>query len=229
MTQLCLNSLLTAGLKSRLQFYVGYSFGCVTVPGWTHATVCTPRWAKAALKESALAIILDNGAFPAWRDGVHLSYDAQVSAMRDALSIIPRSRLRWVILPDVVGDASETRKRSEKGLNDLGVHPSQCLAPYQEGADALEFAEWVNARSIGGAFVGGATKQWKRLACSQLVGRVPWVHVARICADHELHWAAYLGANSFDSTTPTRGFTHHQTAGRERNWIDSFSRYCEPA
>jgi len=228
-TQLCFESFFRSGLRSRLRFYVGYSFGGREVEGWTHGVVCTPRWVRAAMRETRLSVVLDNGAFPAWRDGIDLSYDDQISSMLDALHIITPARVLWVILPDVVGDAVETRRRSEQALADLDVSPSVCLAPYQEGADAEEFAAWVRARGIGGAFIGGATKEWKRLACSQLVDRVPWVHVARISADHELHWAAYLGADSFDSTTPTRGFTHHQTAGRERDWAASFSRYCEAA
>jgi hypothetical protein len=169
---------------------------------------------------------MDNGAFAAFRDGVTLTAADQLSELAGAVELAG-DRLLWGVLPDVVGDADESRRRAELALTQIPLDRSQWLAPFQEGAAHVEFAAWVARNGLGGAFIGGATKAFKREALAQLVGRVPWVHVARISADHELHWAAHLGADSFDTCAPTYQFRNHQTAGVDRDWVGRFNRYCE--
>lgn len=225
MKQLAFDSILTEGC-GKLRFYCGYSFGAHTVEDYTHAIVSTPRWITRALRESQLPIVLDNGAFPAWRDGVDLSLSDQLETMSDALTAIG-PRLLWAVLPDVVEDARESFRRSTVGLSSLDVPRIKMLVPVQEGAPFAEYVAFVEANKVGGVFIGGGSKRFKLEALKALAGKVPWVHIARISADHELHWAAYYGADSFDSGAPTYGFTDHQTSGRQRDWSSSFGRYCE--
>ena len=226
MTQLGFDSILTHGC-GRVRFYCGYAFGAPVVEGFTHAIVATPRYVPRLLRESRLAVVLDNGAFPAFRDGVALSYEEQRDTMRPALQLIG-GRLKWAVLPDVVADAEESFRRALMALIEFALPTDKWLLPIQEGAPFDEYADFIDRYDLGGAFVGGATKAFKWEATRALSGRVPWLHVARVCRDAELHRITWLGADSFDSTTPTRAFTHHQTAGRDRDWHTSFSRYCVP-
>lgn len=227
MTQLSLDPILTHGC-GRVQFFCGYAYGAPIVDGFTHGIVSTPRYIPRLLQETDLPVVLDNGAYPAFRDGVDLPYHRQRGSIREALSLIDDRRLLWAVLPDVVADADESFRRALKALIELAVPPSKWLLPVQEGAPFDEYARFIEFYELGGAFVGGATKAFKWEATKALSGRVPWLHVARVCRDAELHRITWLGADSFDSTTPTRAFTHHQTAGRDRDWHTSFSRYCVP-
>ncbi len=219
MTQLAFESLLTEGCR-RMRYFAGYSFSLKQRIGWpfAHAVVTTPRWATRAQQESALPLVLDNGAYPAWVRGEALPYDAQVSAMLDVLDVMPVS---WLVLPDVVGDGDESWERTMRAVP-LFAGRARCFVAVQEGTDLDAACEL--ARDVGGVFVGGKDWAFKRETTRTLSGRGVYVHVARISIDSALWFCASHGVESFDNTTFVRGFDCNQLPDYRRR----LSRYATP-
>lgn len=153
---------------ARLRYFCGYSFGMHLGDqlDWCSGVVTTPRYIDRCISECELPIIIDNGAFPAWRKGEPLTLDDQLSGIWECVEK-SGERCRFVIAPDVIGDARKTWVRIAASLSELRSLWSRLLLPMQEGVDTARFVSL--AQRIGaGLFIGGSSKQWKRLRIDAL-------------------------------------------------------------
>jgi hypothetical protein len=144
-----------------------------------------------------LPYALDNGAFPAWKNGQRWDADAYWRLLEWALE--QRQAPRWILVPDVVADRSATLRSWAKWAPKLREFGWPLAFAAQDGmrpADVPTDADVV--------FLGGST-EWKREAI------VPWcrlfrrVHVGRINTYDWLTYCERAGAESCDGTGWTRG------------------------
>lgn len=212
----------------QLEYWAGYSFGMPLCDQWKWCSgvVFTPRWAKRVRRECrGLPLMLDNGAFAAWRDGVDLDFDQHVESLHVAINEIGEVPDR-IILPDIVAGGSASLVRSMRAIDDLAQYgKSKMWLPVQEGMD-INLAMGV-ASDLGGIFVGGATKEWKIQITKWLRNhnRDIKIHVGRLSKPHELAEAIYAGASSFDTTT----FMRQQTINKHIKWHNRFRLCVEQA
>jgi hypothetical protein len=167
--------------------------------------------------------ILDNGAFPAWRKGEPLNLTQQIDGLAGAMEAITPT---WVIAPDVIGDAKASLERTKEGTRLLEIEGGgRWLLALQEGADIPSYCD-LAADLSAGLFVGGARKRWKRRTLERVRAhdKKVWVHVGRISKARELHHAALMGANAFDTTT----FLRQQDKNKSIQWRERFERYVAP-
>jgi len=168
-----------------------------------------------------LPYALDNGAFPAWKNGAEWSPVAfyelcdQARAHEAATGDAPL----WVVVPDVVGDKAETIKRWHAYAPDLrSRYPGWPLAfAVQDGMHEGDVPKGYEAPEV--IFVGGTT-EWKWRTASLWGYTFPRVHIGRVNS-YSLLWRAYrAGAESCDGTGWFRG-DRRQLAGLEqflREW-----------
>ena len=216
MNQLGFSEMLNEGAGDLLIFS-GYSFTIEKeILDLSSGLVAGPKWAKKCLREyPSHNIILDNGAFPAWKSGLSLSYEQQIEDVLRAVDHA-QDRLIAVIAPDIVGGAAESWLRTIKSLDQLLGLP--LLLPIQEGIDieeAVRAADYLDA----GLFIGGATMRFKIEAAKTIGGRV-YTHAGRINRDGWLHTFSNL-VDAVDSTTWVRS----QTWNKRFNWAHILRRY----
>jgi hypothetical protein len=153
--------------------------------------------------------MLDNGAFPAWRDGITLTGREMFLAQRDAIADLG-GRVRWAIAPDIVAGGEDSWRRSLTWAPELQALGVEVLLPVQEGQHLRRCAE--QAQEMGaGLFVGGATKGWKIAAARRLREFAPdaHIHVGRVAlAGHLQRLAGVI--DSFDSTYWVRAQEHNK-------------------
>jgi 7-cyano-7-deazaguanine synthase len=193
-----------------MKYFAGYTFGW---PGcwrgyrpFVHGAVVTPRYAKRLARERLnrgddSAIILDNGAWPAYQKGETLSVEDQLDAMYEAEREL--GALAWIVMPDVVGDsvASEAAFSEAIGLSGDRWPGKMRLRVVQDGANLDEMIACIQKGEAGGLFVGGKDKAWKLATACQLARSGIYVHVGRIASETELAICAEAGVSSFDNTT----------------------------
>lgn len=192
-----------------LEFWPGFSWsvGRPEVAEWGHGWVTTPKYTTDRRLRGA--VILDNGAFPAWRDGVSLSAEDMFSTMAESIERMKPARVSWAISPDIVGGGLTSWRRSVEWaprLQDLGV---KVLLPVQEGIPFELCTE--DASELGaGLFIGGATRDWKFYATRRIreLDQNVRIHVGRISLAHHLERVCGL-ADSFDCTYWCRGQTNN--------------------
>lgn len=184
-----------------LEYWRGYSWTSPpALDGFAEGTVATPRWAGRVTR----TLMLDNGAFPAWRDGQELSFESQVEAMGPYLE-----RSRWVVAPDIVAGGAASWSRSLRALRLWWPMRDRLLLPLQEGISldaAIEAGE-----DAGGLFIGGATHGFKIAATRALRDRgfAGRIHVGRIAKPRHLA-ALCEAADSIDNTTWVRAQVANQ-------------------
>jgi len=194
------------------------------VKPFIHGQVITPRWVDQY--KSTDPVMMDNGAFAAWRDGVHIEEHEHTNQLIDAcLKLEPR----FVILPDIVGGGDDSFSRTKRSAIHVikattAIQSITPLVAIQEGMklwEAVEFAEVIN----GGIFVGGADMGWKRYAVETVRAKSEsaYIHVGRIWKDGDLCWHS-ARVDSFDNTTFCRG----QDFNMRIDKLKSLRRYCRP-
>ncbi len=217
----------------RVHVYAGYSFGMegaareLGLSEHLMGVVVTPRYARQFVAEVrgelSERVILDNGAFPAWRDGRELSLSAQLDGLREALEHLSPE---WLVVPDVVADADASWRRTLAALVELRDVRAGMLLAMQDGMDVARVAEVARAHDAG-VFIGGSDWRFKYGALRALMGLgVRWVHVGRASKRSHLQTCCDLHADSCDSTTYLR--RQRYNVRRAPVWRDAFARYAVP-
>lgn len=140
---------------------------------------------------------IDNGAFIAHTSGEPWDADRFLRGV-DRLA---ESHLapRWIVVPDVVGDAAATLERWEEWAPRMRAYGWPLAFAAQDGhrsADVPPDADVV--------FLGGSTA-WKRGAIRPFCAAHPRVHVGRVNTYRWLRVCADAGAESVDGTGWFRG------------------------
>lgn len=214
-----------------LDYWAGYTWSMPLGAqiDYCRGIVLAPRWAERFLRDWAkieererLGLMLDNGAFGAWKTKTPLSYEEQVETMRQAIDVIPRPE--YVVLPDVVGDPDASWVRAQRAAVDFEdfVADRAAALVLQDGANVENYVAF--AQELGAlVFIGGAKKLWKMEALAQVREKAPdlRVHVGRISREDALAKACELGAQSFDTTT----FLRQQNDNKAIDWKSRFERY----
>ncbi|MFP4599946.1 MAG: hypothetical protein ACLFVJ_16940 [Persicimonas sp.] len=233
--QLSLRSL-SPEQPQRIEHYGGYAFGWLAkaeqrncLP-WVRAVVTTPKWAEKVAREtpSDIPVMLDNGAYPAFRDGLTPSEHSAASTWRkmsEAAEVLG-DRIKWVIYPDVVGNACLTWKRIERSCRSLHwpFPRSKCLVPIQEKM-CLVGAIRMATRYGGGVFIGGDKRSWKFQTAKRLRALAPdlHIHIARISSDDHIEHARWMGASSFDTTT----YYYGMGSAKRSDFATRLKRHCK--
>lgn len=171
--------------------------------------------------DEPLQVMLDNGAFPAFRDGIDLSMGEQLDSLHAGLELFPDAA--WVVAPDIVAEPHRSWARTVASLTELEVYGlHRVLIPFQNGQDVERVAGL--AKEIGsGVFVGG-TVDWKLDAVKELENLDVYVHVGRVTKDAQMAWCARFGVNSIDSSS----FLRRQWSNMSRrvDFLRAFERYA---
>ena len=217
--QLEMEDILTFG-AGKMEYWAGWKWSHPKeLRPWIAGQVITPRWAEDYKSDDR--IILDNGAFAAWRDNQPMGEEFHVSEVLRAGRLL---RPEFVVLPDIVagGDESLRRSRQSAPVIHSELPSSRLLVAVQEGMkiwEAMELADMFG----GGIFVGGADYAWKRYAVETIRAKSKsmYVHVARIWKDGDLCWHSSR-TQSFDNTTFGRGLNFNVKLDK----VKSLQRYC---
>lgn len=163
------------------------------------------EWSTAKMTPHDWPYILDNGAFPAYLDGVPWDADAFVGRLSQ-LDTMPRDP-DFVVLPDVVTDPSSTKERACKWA---GVINWPTAYPVQDGIDPEEGVELCDRTDSKTIFVGG-TVEWKRRNAEAFIAAAHDhaldCHIGR---PGDLVWAERIGADSVDTTSIVRNKSWHR-------------------
>lgn len=217
----------------KMQYWAGYTFGWPAcwnaMAPWIHGAVVTPRYKHRLRRDKTkhrenTPVIIDNGAWPAYRKGEPLSREEQVDGIIKTVEELSEFEIRAAILPDVIGDPSASVKRALASIPELEQHlsSSQLFFVAQDGQNVEALA--YEAENLGaGVFVGGQTHDFKfEFLASFRELSDTFVHIGRISAANHIQRAHELGANSFDNTTFMRNYAHNA----ETDYAARIAPYC---
>jgi len=140
--------------------------------------------------------ILDNGAFTAFANNKPWDVDAFVGRLNQ-VETMPREP-DFVVIPDVVTSATETRERSQQWAGIIDQETAFAVQDGMEPESAVAFADTIGATTI---FVGG-TVRWKQKVSAEFVEQAHAhgldCHIAR---PNDLCWAKKIGADSVDTSS----------------------------
>lgn len=217
-----------------MKFYGGYTFSwpdCLEdLEPWTHGVVVTPRYIDRMMRDRRRTLrrfptILDNGAWAAYQKGESQTLEETLASMEYASKRLGYT-LKFVVVPDVVGDADASMELVLRALPLMASwHPKKRLLVVQEGADLGSLIELVEAGHAGGLFVGGADKDWKKdITCAiRALTDTVYLHVGRIATVDQLEWASRVGVHSFDNTTFLR--KNHSNVNCDH--LSRVAQFCE--
>ena len=222
--QLGFEPILREGAGS-LRYLAGYSFSVPErVRPYIHGIVSTPRWVDRAAASYPWPIMLDNGAFPAWRDGVTLDPVGSMRAMRAACAK-HGERVVSLIAPDIIAGGERSWRVTAHYAARMREWSQgrRIFLPVQEGQN-LELVVRYAQESDCDLFVGGATHEFKCSTSEALRALWPgaYIHVGRIAADGDLYWHSSR-ADSFDNTS----FVRAQHYNKRQPYELQLGRYCE--
>ena len=171
-------------------------------------------WTPDKLTPTAAPWALDNGAYVAWTHDEKWSAQAWINTIRRADRLIAEERMPrpdFAVLPDKVGDARETYRRSEAYRRTVPSEWDAYLA-VQDGMQPARAARFADDLLCDGLFVGG-TAEWKRRHAEEFVREAHErgldCHIARPSLPDGLLWARRIGADSVDTTSIVRSQTYH--------------------
>lgn len=132
---------------------------------------------------------LDNGAFTDFNESRYLNMVHRCNA-----SLFP---VKWITLPDVVGDAKATRDLFDRWQDRVSL-PKAFVA--QDGAESLELP-WDRFVCL---FIGGTT-DWKLsrhagVLIKEARKRDKTVHMGRVNSQKRIRYAYQLGVDSVDGS-----------------------------
>lgn len=153
-----------------------------------------------------LPYAMDNGAYPAFSNGVPWEEDAFLLHCERAFAA--RIQPMWVVVPDVVGDAAATLAKWPVWAEKLRKYGWPLAFAAQDGMSPSDIP--TDAEVV---FLGGST-EWKRSAIPVWCAAFPRVHVGRINTEKWLWVCQEAGAESCDGTGWFRG-DPKQLAGLE--------------
>jgi hypothetical protein len=169
--------------------------------------ICASRRPSADHRDEGFAeLCLDNGA---WKCREELTPEARLAAWErdyraafESLVAEFGARARFTIVPDVVAGGMLSLDHSRSWLSRL---PGLRLVPVQDGMTPA-LVEPLLGPSVG-VFVGGSTEwKWASLpAWADLARRSGcWLHVGRAGSGRMVERCGLAGANSFDTSEPSR-------------------------
>lgn len=136
---------------------------------------------------------LDNDAFAAWRDGTTWSFDRWKGMIGKVRLLTPRKPI-WILVPDAVGDRSETIARWDRYIFTARQTDAPLAFAVQDGMKPKDVPTSADV-----VFVGG-TDGWKFPNLQMWTENFPRVHCARVnCPDMFLR-CQELGCESIDGT-----------------------------
>lgn len=161
--------------------------------GW--GVLVTPDTGRRTLP-GCIRIAMDNGAWGAHVGKREWNKDL---FMKVAWSVGPRAD--WCVVPDVVGDAEASWKRTLEWMDWCLTVFQKVLIAVQDGMEAWESLPFSGRVGI---FVGGST-EWK-LRTLDHWGREAkrcgaWLHVGRVNSAKRIASCAAVGADSFDGNS----------------------------
>lgn len=135
----------------------------------------------------------DNDAFLAWDQERYWK-------MLINISKADRSRLLWVTVPDVVGNAQETINRWHEWLPQLDYLGLPAAFVGQDGLGAI--ADEIQWHELECFFIGGSD-EWKLSAeaedfAREAKRRGKWVHMGRVNSVKRMRHAMEIGCDSID-------------------------------
>jgi len=134
-----------------------------------------------------LPYALDNGAYTGFDEVLFMDILRDVPIMHRPL---------WVVVPDVVGDATATTARWHVWHNRIPFPLAFAVQDGHRPEDVPKTAFCV--------FVGGSTA-WKLANAHKFKGVTKWLHIGRVNTERRLCWAERIGADSVDGTGFFRG------------------------
>jgi hypothetical protein len=147
-----------------------------------------------------LPYALDNGAFPAWTNGVEWDEECFLKA----LDWCERQPLkpRWVVIPDVVGNDVATYERYHIWGPRLKERGFNLAFACQDGMTPASLKENHIEASI--LFIGGS-REWKMRTIAMWANHYPRIHVGRINGLRGLMVCHQAKVESVDGTGFFRG------------------------
>jgi len=147
-----------------------------------------------------LPYAMDNGAFPAWKNGEPWDEAAFLKSLEWAKErpVPPR----WVVVPDVVTQPEETFRAWDKWAPAIEATGFPTAFAAQDGMTPQMVKD--NHIEADVIFVGG-TRDWKMNSVSSWTEAFPRVHVGRINGMRGLMWCHERGVESTDGTGFFRG------------------------
>jgi hypothetical protein len=143
-----------------------------------------------------LPYALDNGAFPAWSNGIAWQPDPWLELLDWSAS--SGQKPLWCLVPDVVGD----RERTLEGWRQWSPRAAAYGWPLAFAAqDGMTPADVPSEASV--VFLGGTT-EWKWSHLTEWCMAFPRVHVGRVNGIRGLRLCAAAGAESCDGTYYSR-------------------------
>lgn len=180
-------------------------------------------WSKRCGEiESTWPVIVDNGAWSDHSQDKMASWDEILTRTLGTANLIPESRIKFMCLPDKVGDWFETNRMLESTF--LNGHfvigegtpfertPSFPFAiVIQDGFDEAQVDRFLRmARGINGVepwiFIGGSSFDFKKAAITICQAYWPCnqIHVGKIHKLEELVYCLNAGVDSVDTSTFSR-------------------------
>jgi hypothetical protein len=151
--------------------------------------------ARGVLRTEGFRYALDNGAWTAFQRGETFD-DRAFTVAVDALG----SGADFVVVPDKVGDADQTRR-----MADVWIPRLDGLRLYIAVQDGMTAADLP--AECAGVFVGGST-EWKLRTApywrAETTRRGMLCHVARVNTERRIEWCRGFGATSVDGSSASR-------------------------
>ena len=160
--------------------------------------------ATGAHRNEGFAFAIDNGAWTA-----HQSGNSWDRGLFEELLAKLGSAADWIVCPDVVADAVETRKLYRYWLPKL-LDIAPVLVAVQDGMTPWDARDALQ-RGAAGVFVGGTTDwklsslpMWGRFKVLRDLPRPCYLHVGRVNSAKRISACIAAGADSFDGTAVLR-------------------------
>ena len=206
-----------------MEFFAGYQWSHPKrIRPYVSGVIACPR--AIEWKTIRRRLILDNGAFPAWRDSIELDEAEQLDSL---IKSARRHKPEMIVVPDIVSQGAESFERTRRTIPELYAQTRKfrprLLIAVQEGMkiwDAVELAEQFG----GGLFIGGSSYMWKRHAVTtaRAMSEGVYIHSARIWREGDCHWHSSR-VQSFDNTTFGRG-QHFNTSRPFDVYLDRYAK-----
>lgn len=221
MKQGTLEPILSEGAGT-FDFYAGFQWSLPPrIRPYVSGLIASPKAIEG--RKVAGPLILDNGAYPAYRDGVNLKESKQLKTL---LKSANEHRPEMIVVPDVVGEGDVSFKRTKNTAptlyNETKDWSPRLLFAVQEGMKIWPMVELAKMYD-GGIFIGGQSYTWKRYAVETVRAKCEeiYVHTARIWKEGDCHFHSSR-VQSFDNTTFCRG----QNFNTSKPFEDTLNRYC---
>lgn len=170
---------------------------------------------------------LDNGCYAASQRGEAFDGDAFMRLLSLDYWHRHGATCRFVVAPDVVGDAAGTLRLAEHWLPRLGATGFPVAFVGQDGLDHKQ----VPWEGFAVFFLGGSTA-WKlgadaRYICAEARARGKRVHMGRVNSLRRMTRGAFMGCHTWDGTYLAYG--PKVNSPRLAEWVGGLAYYRRPA